>query len=88
MQIYGNGKGWWDACLTVEWLHYHFGPRQEPDKPVLLQLDDFSGHWTPEVVKYAKLINVTLVKVPPNATSVSQPADATWNGRDCETRGF
>ncbi|GMF52280.1 unnamed protein product [Phytophthora fragariaefolia] len=32
------------------------------------------------VVEYAKAINVTLMKVPPNATSVSQPADATWNG--------
>lgn len=80
MQIYGNGKGWWGGKLTVAWLRYHFGLRPNRDQPVLLLLDDFSGHWTTEVIEYAKAVNVTLMKVPPNATSVCQPADATWNG--------
>ncbi|KAE8973990.1 hypothetical protein PR001_g26148 [Phytophthora rubi] len=80
MQIHGNGKGWWDAKLTLEWLKHHFGSRENLKQPVLLLLDDFSGHWTTEVAEYAKVINVTLMKVPANATSVSQPADATWNG--------
>jgi hypothetical protein len=43
--------------------------------PMLLLWNDFSGHWTDEVVAYAGSINVVLVKVPPSATSVCQPAD-------------
>jgi hypothetical protein len=43
--------------------------------PILLLLDYFSGHWTDEDVAYASSINVVLVKVPPSATSVCQPAD-------------
>jgi hypothetical protein len=53
---------------------------ESPCTPKLLLLDDFSGHWSDEVVENAKAINVTIMKVPPNATSVAQPADATWNG--------
>lgn len=41
--------------------------------------DDFSGHWTPSVQQYAASINVVLLKVPPHATPVSQPADVAWN---------
>lgn len=47
--------------------------------PVLLLWDDFSGHWTREVTQYAETINVVLMRVPPSATSVSQPADVAWN---------
>ncbi|POM71197.1 Hypothetical protein PHPALM_12262 [Phytophthora palmivora] len=54
--------------------------RPQPCEPVLLLLDAFSGHWSKEVTEYADEIGVTLMKVPPNATSVCQPADATWNG--------
>ncbi|OWZ14444.1 LOW QUALITY PROTEIN: hypothetical protein PHMEG_00012086 [Phytophthora megakarya] len=54
--------------------------RQNISEPILLLLDDFSRHWTEDVIEYAKTINVTLMKVPSNATSVLQPADATWNG--------
>ncbi|EGZ10496.1 hypothetical protein PHYSODRAFT_406309, partial [Phytophthora sojae] len=49
-------------------------------KPVLLLWDDFSGHWSKEVIQCAKELKVELLKVPPGATSVCQPADATWNG--------
>lgn len=64
----------------MKWLRFQFGSRQDLENTVLLLLDDFSGHWTQEIVEYAEMINVTLLKVPPNATSVSQPADSTWNG--------
>ena len=47
--------------------------------PVLLLWDDFSGHWTGEVVAYVKTLNVVLLKVPKSATAVSQPADVAWN---------
>ncbi|KAE8905439.1 hypothetical protein PF003_g10766 [Phytophthora fragariae] len=49
------------------------------EDPILLLWDDFSGHWSPDVVSYASKINVHLMKVPPSATSVAQPADAIWN---------
>ncbi|KAE9346102.1 hypothetical protein PR003_g7595 [Phytophthora rubi] len=80
MLVYTNTKGWWNSELTLDFLKLHFGAREDMAEPILLLLDDFSGHWTNEVVEYANEINVTLMKVPPNATSVCQPADATWNG--------
>ncbi|OWZ15893.1 hypothetical protein PHMEG_00010399, partial [Phytophthora megakarya] len=42
-------------------MQVHANPPQEP---ILLLLDDCSGHWTKEVVEYAKSINVTVMKVP------------------------
>ncbi|OWZ10337.1 DNA binding protein [Phytophthora megakarya] len=80
MQVYTNTKGWWNHKMTINFLQFHISNRQNMSEPILLLLDDFSGHWTEDVIEYAKTINVTLMKVPPNATSVSQPADATWNG--------
>lgn len=78
-RIYFHVAGWWNSKLTIEFLRFHFEQRPA-NEPVLLLLDDFSGHWTKEIDEYAKQINVTLLKVPANATSVCQPADATWNG--------
>ena len=46
--------------------------------PVLLLLDDFSGHWTHPVRDYATAIKVIMWKVPPGYTSVCQPADVCW----------
>uniref|UniRef100_H3H7W1 HTH CENPB-type domain-containing protein n=1 Tax=Phytophthora ramorum TaxID=164328 RepID=H3H7W1_PHYRM len=45
---------------------------------ILLIWDDFSGHWTEEVVACAKRLNVMLLKVPAGYTSVCQPADIAW----------
>ncbi|KAF4146459.1 DDE superfamily endonuclease [Phytophthora infestans] len=49
------------------------------DEKILLLWDDFSGHWTKEVVDYATAINIVLMKVPPRYTYVCQPADVAWN---------
>jgi hypothetical protein len=65
--------------LSISFLKYHFGTRPSPHVPILLLWDDFSGHWTPSVRLYASIINVVLMKVPPHATPVSQPADVAWN---------
>ncbi|EGZ21586.1 hypothetical protein PHYSODRAFT_374845, partial [Phytophthora sojae] len=46
--------------------------------PVMLLLDDFSGHWVDGVVEYARSLNVVLQKVPPGLTWLSQPVDAVW----------
>jgi hypothetical protein len=74
MQVYGNAKG-----LSVSFLRYHFADRADSEHPVLLLWDDFSGHWTEEVVSYADSINVALMRVPRSATAVCQPADVAWN---------
>lgn len=65
---------WWNGYLLLQFLKYHFAARQDPSKSVLL-LDDFSGRWIREVVEFAASINVVLLRVPPGATSVCQPAD-------------
>ncbi|DAZ93832.1 TPA: hypothetical protein N0F65_009340 [Lagenidium giganteum] len=80
MQIYGNAKGWWDAELSVRFIDVHFGTRTaKSSPPVLLRWDDFSGHWTNEVLAAAMARNVHLLRVPPHCTGVCQPADISWN---------
>ncbi|KAE9040949.1 hypothetical protein PR003_g7318 [Phytophthora rubi] len=65
--------------MSIKFLRFHFANREAPDERVLLLWDDFSGHWTEEVVQYAESIGVVLVKVPPRYTFVCQPADISWN---------
>ncbi|KAE9048419.1 hypothetical protein PR003_g6626 [Phytophthora rubi] len=78
-QIYGNATAWWTAEMSIKFLRFHFANREAPDERVLLLWDDFSGHWTEEVVQYAESIGVVLVKVPPRYTFVCQPADISWD---------
>ena len=59
----------------MEFLKEHFGDNNEK---VILLLDDFSGHWTPEVIEQARALNIILMKVPPGCTAVCQPADVAW----------
>jgi hypothetical protein len=75
-QIYGNRCAWWNSELSIKFLKFHFGDRPSLDENVLLLWDDFSGHWTPELVVFAASINVMLLKIPPY---VCQPADISWN---------
>ncbi|KAE9350839.1 hypothetical protein PR003_g5181 [Phytophthora rubi] len=70
---------WWNSYISLQFLQYHFGYRDNMDEKLLLLWDDFSGHWTPEVLDYAASINVILMKVPPRYTYVCQPADVAWN---------
>jgi hypothetical protein len=74
-----RSTGLWNEELSIAFLEHHFAHRSSPEEPVLLLWDDFSGDWTDGVQSYAKAINVVLLKVPPHATSVSQPADVAWN---------
>ncbi|RAW24327.1 hypothetical protein PC110_g19239 [Phytophthora cactorum] len=79
LQIYTNGKGWWMGGLSVQFLRFNFANRSPTEEPVLLLWDDFSGHWSAEVLLYAPSINVVLLKVPPHVTPVCQLADVAWN---------
>ncbi|KAG3111334.1 hypothetical protein PI124_g8306 [Phytophthora idaei] len=79
MPIYINAKGWWNSDLSLRFLKHHFGERDERDAPVMLIWDDFSAHWTAEVIQYAAQKNVILQCVPPGYTHCCQPADISWN---------
>ncbi|KAH9099877.1 hypothetical protein Ae201684P_018885 [Aphanomyces euteiches] len=78
-QVYGNPTAWWNSSICVEFLKYHFEHR--PDrmtKKILLLWDDFSGHFTDEVIACANELNIVLEKVPPRFTWICQPADVAW----------
>ncbi|OWZ14023.1 hypothetical protein PHMEG_00012559 [Phytophthora megakarya] len=60
-------------------VHRYIATREIVEEDIILLWDDFSGHWTLEVVSYAASINVTLLKVPPIYTYVCQPSDVAWN---------
>ncbi|KAF0703539.1 hypothetical protein AaE_015322 [Aphanomyces astaci] len=79
-QIFGNPTAWWNKDISLLFLQYHFAAR--PDrltKKVLLLWDDFSAHFTDDVVAYAESINVILERIPPRYTWICQPADVAWN---------
>jgi hypothetical protein len=78
-RIYGNPTAWWNAGIGVEFLRFHFGNRPDrATKKVLLLWDDFSAHFTDDVVACAEELNVVLEKIPPRFTWVCQPADVAW----------
>ncbi|KAF0730410.1 hypothetical protein Ae201684P_021825 [Aphanomyces euteiches] len=75
-RFYGNPTGWWNGHISVEFLNYHFGHRHGTEsKFVLLLWDDFSAHFTPEVITLAAELRVILEKIPPTYTCICQPAD-------------
>nr|CCA20949.1 CENPB protein Homeodomainlike putative [Albugo laibachii Nc14] len=79
VQIYANATAWWNAEMSVRFLKYHFGElRERQVSPIFLLWDDFSTHWS-ERVRSAKEIGVVLMRVPPDYTSICQPADVSWN---------
>jgi hypothetical protein len=78
-RIYGNPTAWWNTSISIEFLKYHFAERNNRNDKLMLLWDDFSAHFTSEVVEYAESINVVLMKVPPRFTWACQPADLAWN---------
>ena len=79
-QIYRNKSGWWNSRLMKEWLQFNFGFRRCPEEnPILLLVDEFSGHWTPDVLELAKRLNIIMMSVPPGYTCVAAPPDVAWN---------
>ncbi|KAF0684413.1 Aste57867_23608 [Aphanomyces stellatus] len=60
-KIYGNPSAWWNAGISLAFLKYHFARRPDrATKKVMLIWDDFSAHFTDEVVAYAETLNVVL----------------------------
>ncbi|RLO05162.1 hypothetical protein DYB28_012467 [Aphanomyces astaci] len=78
-QIYGNPTAWWNAGISLAFLKFHFASRADrATKKVMLIWDDFSAHFTEEVVAYAESLNVVLERVPPRFTWICQSADVAW----------
>jgi len=73
---FANKTGWLTGSLIVRWLDLMFGSMPGPK---LLLLDEFSGHWTPEVLAKCDELQIKLLRIPAGCTSVSQPADVSWN---------
>lgn len=78
IQIFGNKTAWWTGALAVEFPRHHFSDRTPFSDPIMILLDDFSGHWVEEAAAYAKTLRIVLEKVPPGLTWLWQPADCVW----------
>jgi len=76
VEIYCNQKAWFTSDIMVKWLKFNFS---NDISPKLLILDDFTAHWTENVLTTARELNVTIMKIPPGLTGICQPADISWN---------
>jgi len=74
--VFANLTAWFTSDIIVKWLECNFPFNSEP---VLLLLDEFTGHGTDEVAAAAKQLNVHILTIPPGTTSKTQPADVSWN---------
>lgn len=74
VHIYGNESGWWNEGLPIIWLNNSCKRRKDPSIPILLLLDDFTGHWTRAVIAHATSPYVQLLKAPSGYIGVCQPA--------------
>ncbi|RHY38941.1 hypothetical protein DYB30_012935 [Aphanomyces astaci] len=62
LQIYGNPSAWWNAGISYRFLDFHFGHRRgQAVDLVLLLWDDFSAHFTDEVVERAKDLQCQII---------------------------
>jgi hypothetical protein len=78
-RLYANPTAWWNGGISKSFLTYHFGYRAGKNlKKVLLLWDDFSAHFSDDVVACAKTMDVILEKIPPTFTWICQPADVAW----------
>lgn len=70
-----NSKAWMTADIMVEWLHWF--SKRTAHRRVLLVMDNFSAHTLAlQIIQSQQLLqNVTVVWLPPNTTSKSQPLD-------------
>lgn len=61
-----------------EFLRFHFGDRPHDSLPILLLLNEFSGHWPPDVKALALSLAIDLYKDPGGLTWKCQSADVGW----------
>eukprot|EP00873_Tetraselmis_striata_P006199 jgi/Tetstr1/426463/TSEL_016764.t1 len=76
-----QANGWMDSEIFLAWFTEYFLPftadRRSEKTPVILVLDNFSGHVHPATLKMARENNVIMVGLPPHSTHITQPLDVT-----------
>lgn len=74
-------NGWMDSEIFLTWFEEYFLPftanRRSPEAPVVLILDNFSGHVHPSTLQLAMDNDVIMVGLPPHSTHITQPLDVT-----------
>jgi hypothetical protein len=75
-KFFANAKAWFNDDIMVEWPKYNFPYNLSP---VLLLLDEFTGHKTKALAYIAKKLNVEILEIPRGLISKAQPADVNWN---------
>jgi hypothetical protein len=76
-----QSSGWNDRKLMMEWVNRVYKPWMKLHSlpRSLLLMDDFKGHWVPEVVKELTDVNAELLKIPPGYTGKLQVLDVGIN---------
>lgn len=74
-------NGWMDSDIFLAWFEEKFLPftasRRSKETPVVLILDNFSGHVHPATLETARNNNIIMVGLPPHSTHITQPLDVT-----------
>jgi hypothetical protein len=74
-----QANGWMDTHIFLTWFEEKFLPftasRRSAATPVILILDNFSGHVHPSTLQVAKDNHVIMVGLPPHSTHITQPLD-------------
>ncbi len=74
-------NGWMDSEIFLTWFEEYFLPftagRRTNKTPIILLLDNFSGHVHPSTLNIAKESHVVMVGLPPHSTHITQPLDVT-----------
>jgi hypothetical protein len=72
-------NGWMDSMIFLTWFQEYFLPftanRRSKTSPVILILDNFSGHVHPATLRVASDNDVIMVGLPPHSTHITQPLD-------------
>jgi hypothetical protein len=70
-----------DSQFFLTWFQEYVLPftadRRSEASPVILILDNFSGHVHPTTLRVANENNVIMVGLPPHSTHITQPLDVT-----------
>ena len=67
--LYGMSEnGWIDQELYNNWLEKIFIPNIPSYRPVILLLDGYKSHYTPEAISLAANQDIILFCIPPNTT--------------------
>ena len=84
--ISASPNGWTDGGIALEWLEVCFDAQTKEkaaysEAPQVLLMDRHSSHYTPELLKYARDNNITILGYPPHCTHALQGLDVVCFAR-------